>query len=576
MLVVDGEFKDHSNKDYLDSNKEIIRGQHFRKEHICLACKTEIAGDLTINISTRQDAGVRKSSLNEDILLDLKPGVSKIYVTLTKPDLTDQTPDWERILARLPKNKECHHTWKPTINVLKKLPQTLREADFRITAVLQGESVLAIEKGDTTSSLYGVAFDIGTTSIAAFLLDLNKGKTVTATSGGNPQRIVGADVISRIEYVDKNPDGGKFLQKKVIEALNKLIDDLLAGSAISREHIYESTIVGNTTMNHLLLGINPFNLAQTPFVPTIKGSLTILAKELKLNIPEDSKVYILPNIAGFIGSDTVGAILASGLHRWAKPCLLIDIGTNGEIVLGSQTEIVACSAAAGPALEGAQIKFGMGAADGAIEGVIISEAVVHCKVIGNTRKVEGICGSGLIQAVAQMLSRRIINPAGRIIDPEEASKLLSQRLAKRVRRWGDQVVFVLVSEDASIGQNAIYISQRDIRELQLAKGAIAAGIQILMKEMSLSIDEIDKVYLAGTFGSYIDRKSAKTLGLIPNLPLDKVVSIGNAAGAGSVQALASLDSRSEAEFIALKVRNIELSCSPDFQNSFVEAMAFNI
>ena len=284
-------------------------------------------------------------------------------------------------------------------------------------------------------------------------------------------------------------------------------------------------------------------------------------------------VYILPNIAGFVGSDTVGVILSTGMHRQEGIRLAIDIGTNGEVALGSRDRMLVCSTAAGPAFEGARISHGMRAADGAIEGVKIAGGQVACKVIGDSYPILGICGSGLIQCAAEMLRSGIIDSTGRMLSPEKA-RAGSDPVMERIESREDQTAFLLVPEDSNTGQRAIYITQKDIRELQLAKGAIAAGIQILMKEMAITPGEIEEVFLAGAFGSYIDIACASLLGLLPPVPQDKIKSVGNAAGMGALQALLSLDAREEAQRIAAGAKNIELSGRADFQAAFVDALGF--
>lgn len=534
-----------------------------------LACKTEVIGDIVVRIPKTNDAAARKSALYEETSVTLNIGAKKIFVTLPKPSLQDQRPDWERLISFLPEGVN----YLPALGVLETLPNTLRDGKFQVTVVLRGNMVVGVEKGDTTAQLYGVAFDIGTTSVVGTLVDLSSGKGLAARSVANPQRVVGADVIARIEYVDNHEDGNKFLKEKIITALNDLISQLLEASGVDRHYLYEVTVVGNTTMHHLLLGINPANLARSPYIPAVKSGITLSGQQLGINLSPGGVVYILPNIAGFVGSDTVGVILATGMHRSEKIKLAIDIGTNGEIALGSRECIMVCSTAAGPAFEGAQIKCGMRAADGAIEGIEITDQEVMCKVIGDSHPVLGICGSGLIQGIAEMLRVGIIERSGRLIDPESAREKLSPALAERVVAEGENM-FILVPEDVSKGQKPIYISQKDVRELQLAEGAIAAGIQILMKEMNISLDDIEEVLLAGAFGSYIDRSSAKMIGLVPLLPLEKIKSVGNAAGVGARLALLSIDEKEDAEKIAAYSKNVELSTRLDFQQAFVEAMTF--
>ncbi|MHB8917632.1 MAG: ASKHA domain-containing protein [Desulfocucumaceae bacterium] len=543
---------------------EALNGQTY------LACKTHIDGDVAVRIIQSADSGHRKSNLYKKLPVLINPGTRKFFVNVPGPSLQDQRPDWERMVSLLPGGIR----YQPTVGVLARMPELLREADYEVTAVISNETVLAVEKGDTTSEIYGAAFDIGTTTVVAYLANLTSGDILATCSVGNPQRIVGADVISRIEYISKTPTGGKILKEKIMSALNQLVDQLLDDSGIDRQLLYEAAIVGNTTMQHLLLGINPCNLARAPYTPVIKSSISVPADKIGLGLADGGSVYILPNIAGFVGSDTVGVILSMGMGRQSGTRLAIDIGTNGEVALGSGEHLLVCSTAAGPAFEGARISCGMRAADGAIEGVRIDDLGVKCEIIGNTVPVLGICGSGLIQCAAEMLRLGILDSTGRLLGPEDALAKLSPAIAGRVAILEGQAVFLLVPEDANSGQWAIYISQKDIRELQLAKGAIAAGIRILMKEMNIALSDIKEVLLAGAFGSYIDIASARLLGLLPQVPLERIKSVGNAAGMGALQALLSLDAREEAQNIAACAKNIELSVRADFQAAFVDALSF--
>lgn len=535
-----------------------------------LACKTEITGDLTITIPYSEDAVERKSKLHKQFSFPLRPRVNKFYLSLPGTSIKDQSPDWERLVSCLPDGTNC----QPGLELVTKLPDILRVAKFEVTAVVRDNEVIAVEKGDTTSELYGVAFDIGTTSVVAFLQDLSTGETLAIRSTGNPQRVIGADVISRIEYINNTLGGSAFLQETIISALNELIDQLLEITGVERKYLYEAAVAGNTTMHHLLLGINPRNIALSPFIPAIKAGMDIPAKELGLKLSQNGNVHVLPNIAGFVGSDTVGAILSSGIHNNSEIRLLIDIGTNGEVALGSREGVMVCSTAAGPAFEGAQIRFGMRAADGAVEGIKIIEDTVECKVIGDTLPIVGICGSGLIQGAAELLTHGIIGPSGKMLTPEEAKYKLRPALAERVQVFEDQNAFLLIPEDDLKGQKAIYITQSDIRELQLAKGALAAGIRTLMNEMNITVEDIEELLLAGAFGSYIDKISAQTIGLIPPLTPKRIRSVGNAAGMGAVMVLLSRDSAEDAQNIAINAKNIELSSRSDFQDFFIDAMFF--
>jgi uncharacterized 2Fe-2S/4Fe-4S cluster protein (DUF4445 family) len=351
--------------------------------------------------------------------------------------------------------------------------------------------------------------------------------------------------------------------------MHAIVDQLLAKSGVAREHIYELVAVGNTTMSHLLLGINPGSLALAPYVAVNADAYTSPAAELGLGIHPRGLAYVLPNIACFVGSDTVGVVLATKQREDARVRLAIDIGTNGEIVLGSRERLVACSTAAGPAFEGAEITFGMRATDGAIDKMWIEDDVQVTTI--NGARARGICGSGLIDAVAEMLRVGLLDETGRMIAVEEAQRSLPESLWKRLVQTERGYAFVL----AGAGRLRVFLTQQDVRKLQLAKGAISAGIKILMKELGLrGYDDIAEVMLAGAFGSYVNPTSARAIGLVPPFPLARIVSVGNAASVGARMALLSLEARCEGEGIAADVEHIELSSRADFQDEFMTAMYF--
>jgi uncharacterized 2Fe-2S/4Fe-4S cluster protein (DUF4445 family) len=385
--------------------------------------------------------------------------------------------------------------------LLKNLASGLRKSDFDVTAVLAGGELIDIESGNTESSCYGAAFDIGTTTIAAYLIDLTTGDEIATASAVNPQTQVGDDVISRISYSTSEPDGLKKLQSSVLLEMNSLIEKLSAAAEVSPSDIYEISVVGNTCMSHLFLGVDPANLAQAPYVPVVRQSLTLAAWEMGMGINPCGRVHVLPAIAGYVGADTVGVVLASGMYNDGRLTLAIDIGTNGEIVLGNKDRMLSCSTAAGPAFEGAHIRHGMRAAAGAIDAVWLDESGLSFGTIDGKTPV-GICGSGLLDAVVCMLRAGVVDEGGRIVDPEE----LPQEYAflKDSLRMGEKgMEFVLADERESSTGEPIVITQRDIREVQLAKGAIAAGIATLMGRMGVAAEDLDRVILAGAFGNYV-------------------------------------------------------------------------
>lgn len=532
-----------------------------------LACRQEVVQDLVIKVPEVRLDENRKSLLHIKLSGQKRQNrVQKIALKIPQPTIENPVSDQERLWSVLSTGVFYPRHYR----ALRNLPEILRQSKHEVTVVTRWSEVVAIEPGDTTQKLYGVAFDIGTTTLVGSLIDLNKGDVVATHSEGNPQRVFGADVISRISYVDAEEKGLETLQGKVIEALNGIIEKLTREAGITPEDVYEVSVVGNTTMIHLFLGINPSYLAQAPYVPPLKSVADVRAAELGLKINPAGYCIVVPIIAGFVGADTVSVILTTGMDKAKKLTLAIDIGTNGEIVLGSEQELLSCSTAAGPAFEGAQIKFGMRAAPGAIERVEISDDV-KIQTIGGQPPV-GICGSGLIDAVAEMLKVGVLDYTGRIVDPSTAD--LPPKIRERIKEGEHGFDFVLAFKDQTNLDEDLVLTQKDVRELQLAKGAIYAGIQMLLEEMKMTVDDIEEVLLAGAFGTYIRKESAWRIGLVPNLDLDRIRAVGNAAGVGSQMVLISEEARQTAYEIADKTKYIELCAKPEFQNKFMESIYF--
>ena len=563
-------------KEFL-SEEEIEKG--FR-----LACQTKVFKDSIIEIplEIRLDFNnVFSSKLKGDIH-HIKKGFSidsdlrKVFLNLEKPSLDNQRSDWERIKDGLSLKKIKNvSNLKIPVEILKKISDLVRESGFKITVTLYNNEVIDIENGDTTKSSYGMAFDIGTTTLAGYLIDLRTGKELSAVAKTNPQIIYGEDVISRIEFVQKQKNGLEKLQKEVVNALNEIIRETAQKAKINKKNIYEIVIVGNTCMHHLFLSLNPINLAPSPYIPVIKESLSLKAKDIPgLSLNPTANICMLPNISAFVGADIVGGILSTSMWREDKTVLFVDLGTNGEIVLGSRERLWACSAAMGPAFEGSRISSGMRATEGAIDKVKIANKFIAYRVIKDV-KVRGICGSGLIDLIAELLKLGLINKSGKLIDREECKPGLSEEIRKRIIKGPKGNKFLLVKGKETESGNPIFLTQKDIREVQLAKAAIYAGIKILLKEVNISPEDIQEVLLAGAFGNFINKENARRIGLIPQLPLGRIKCIGNAAGTGAEIALLSERMREKCQKIAKKVKYIELSSRPDFQEEFTEAMFFN-
>jgi len=559
------------------SEEEIKKG--FR-----LACQTKLFKDTIIEIPSEIRLNFKRifsSNLKGDINriknnLSLGTNLKKVFLDLGKPSLDDQRPDWERIKDGLSSKKiENISNLKVAVEILKKIPDVIRKSDFKITVTLQNNEIIDIEKGDTTKNSYGIAFDIGTTTVAGYLVNLKTGEELSAVAKTNPQVIHGDDVISRIGFTQKQKENLEILQREIVNTLNEIIKETTQRAKINRSNIYETVIVGNTCMHHLFLGLDPSNIASSPYIPVIKESLSLKARDIpELALKPSVNVYMLPNISAFVGADIVAGILSTSMWREDKIILFVDLGTNGEIVLGSRERLWTCSTAAGPAFEGARISTGMRAAEGAIYKVKIDNKFITYKAIKDG-KVRGICGSGLINLIAEMLKWGLINKSGKLINREECNPELSEEIRNRIIKGQKGNKFLLVKGKETENGKPIYITQRDIREVQLAKAAIYAGIKILLKEVNISPEDIQKILLAGAFGNFIDKESAIRMGLIPQLPLKKVESVGNAAGRGAEITLLSEKTREICEKISKDIKYIELSSRPDFQEIFIKAMFFN-
>ncbi|HID96133.1 MAG TPA: DUF4445 domain-containing protein [Candidatus Latescibacteria bacterium] len=556
------------------SEPSSMETQHLSRQEIDvgyrLACQAEVTGDAIVHVplATRLTA---QKILDHGVRIDVPPtaNVKKYPLKLTRPSLEDQRSDFERIRDTMSEGGVS----TVSLDVLRRIPGLLRGNDFHITAVVLGDELVDVERGDTSNANYGIAFDIGTTTLVGYLVDLVTGTQTGVSATMNPQSAYGDDVISRISFVTEHKDGLERLHSKVIDAINGMIDDLCQQGEIDPNNIYEVTVAGNTCMHHLFLGIDPRNIGPSPFVPVVSEPMCVQAKELGLQINPRGRVYTLPNVAGYVGADIVGGILATRLWESNRIKLLIDIGTNGELVLGSRDGLIACSTAAGPAFEGARISCGMRAAPGAIDRVALDGDVVYTTV--GDIKPRGICGSGLLDIAAEMLRTGVLDPTGRMMD-ETSLKDLSGPIRERIDRSEDGLRFLLVKGEETEQGHPVYITQKDIRELQLAKGAIFTGIQLLKKELALDDDDLSEVLLAGAFGNYLNKHSALKVGLLPPVGADRVRSVGNAAGEGARMALISTEERKKAEEIAKRVQYIELSGRKDFMENFAENMLFPV
>jgi uncharacterized 2Fe-2S/4Fe-4S cluster protein (DUF4445 family) len=540
-----------------------------------LSCQARIMGDLVIDVPAESQMHrqlVRKGAEHRDIILDT--GVHLYFVEVTEADMYEPSGDVQRLLLALDigwglKNLKCD--WP----VLPGLQVALRKGKWQVTvAVYKDEWVIAVWPGFKRDA-FGLAIDIGSTTIAANLINLTNGDVIATDGIMNPQIRFGEDLMSRVSYVMMNPAGAAELTNTVRDGINQLVASLAKVGGVELDEIVDATIAGNPIMHHLFLGISPVELGSAPFALVTDAALDLRAHEVGLNINKGATVYVLPCIAGHVGADAAAMILSEEPYTREEISLIVDVGTNAEIVLGNRDRLFACSSPTGPAFEGAQISCGQRAAPGAIERVRIDPRtlVARFSVIGSdiwsdepgfddaiaAFGVTGICGSGIIEAVAEMYLCGIISEDG-VVDGSLAAN--SDRLIANDRTWS----YLLYD-----GAQKIVVTQTDVRQIQLAKAALYAGVKLLLDHAGL--ETVDRFRLAGAFGSHIDTKYAMVLGLIPDCELDRVDSAGNAAGTGARIALLNVAARREIEEVVRKVEKIETAVEPKFQEYFVDAMA---
>ncbi len=491
-----------------------------------------------------------------EIAVRPEPLVSAYEVKLPRPSWSDLRADDERLLAAL---KAQHRVVCDTIDieVLQDLSPRLRSRDWKAQISVRENEVVALSP--SPSRHLGLAVDLGTTKIASYLVDLESGRTLAARGVMNPQIAYGEDVIARIARTREAPAEAARLQRLAVEAVNEIATELCTQVDAEPEGIVEAVVVGNTAMHHLFLRLPVEQLALSPYVPAVRKALDVKARDVGLRLAPGAYVHLLPNIGGFVGADHVAMLLGTDVWRAKDLVLALDIGTNTEVALVSNGEIASVSCASGPAFEGAHIKHGMRAAPGAIEVVRLVDGEVEYLTIGGVPPV-GICGSGILDAMAQLYLAGVVDKSGRMRDHP------------RVRECEGQREFLLVSEGENDGRSAITITQRDVRELQLAKGAMRTGIKLLLQSKGRSEEEIDRVVIAGAFGTYIDIASAITIGMLPALPLERFTQVGNAAGTGAKMALISRAKRAEAQSIARRTEYVELNNIPGFQEAFTDSM----
>ena len=570
-----------------------------------LGCTAKVEGDLLIFVPEESRAGKQVvSKMARDIEIEHNPVVKIYYVEVEPPTFEEPTGDFERICRELEKEYGLKDL-KIDIFTLRQLPDALREGDWKATiSIWNDQEVIRVRPGRVEHA-YGLAIDVGTTTVAGYFCDLTTMEVIDTVTLMNPQCKYGEDVMARITFHMTTTNGLQRMSDDIIEGLNWLIDEAVKNTyppkkkvkkpkdyegpeewvevpeegktylRLSREDLEDITLGGNTAMHHILLKLNPEYVGLAPFPPIIHHSLDIKARDLGININPSSYVFVLPNEAGFVGADNVGVLIAEAPYNSDDMQLIIDIGTNGELVLGNREKLISSSCATGPALEGAQLAFGMRAAPGAIERIKIDPETheVDYKVIGRDAwrrysepkdmKCKGICGSGILDVLAELYRAGVVTKSG-VFNKEQKSN--------RYRKNPDnnQPEFVLAwAEETSIDKDVV-ITQRDVRQIQLAKGALHAGCKLMMRRMGM--DKVDKIKIAGAFGTHVDREKALIMGLFPDCEIEKILSIGNAAGDGCRAALLNSKKRDEADWVARNVEYIELTVEEDFQRQFMECM----
>jgi uncharacterized 2Fe-2S/4Fe-4S cluster protein (DUF4445 family) len=591
IQVQEGEFAKHgitSRQDHLspftDTEARYVDKRGELESQRRLSCSATIQGDLVVDVP--QDVQINRQIVRkraETRVIARDPIVQLCYVEVEEPDMAKPLGDADRLLRALV--EQWHFdTPRMDFHLLPKVQKVLRESAWKVTAAVfhdRGGPVVIALWPDLHNFACGIAVDIGSTTIACHLSALLSGRTLASAGIPNPQIRFGEDLMSRVSYVMMNPDGREGMTKAVREAVGVLIGKVCAEAGVSSDEILECVFVGNPIMHHLFLGIDPTELGGAPFALAISDALNLRASDLGLPVNAGARVYTLPCIAGHVGADAAGATLSEGPHRGEEITLLVDVGTNAEIVLGNKDRLVAASSPTGPAFEGAEISGGQRAAPGAIERVRIDPVTLEpkVKVIGGDHwsdepefaetaanvGVTGICGSGIIEAIGELFLAGVISEDG-VIDGRLAAR------SDRIVQTGRTFAYVLCRAEPARGMPEIRILQTDVRAIQLAKAALYAGARLLMDK--LGIEKVDRIKLAGAFGTYIDPKYAMVIGLIPDCPLDRVAGVGNAAGTGARMALLNKGYRREIEELVRKIEKIETALEPRFQEHFVSAMAF--
>ncbi len=528
-----------------------------------LACQTEALSDVRLDIPPESLTALQKMQLEgAEQQVALSPTVVAVDIVLDRPGLDDLRSDLARVDEELA--RQGHGPVKGSLALLGRLSQVLRVSGWKARLAVRpghGESqlVAVLPPG---ARLAGLAMDLGSTKLALYLVDLETGATIARQGVMNPQIAYGEDVVSRIAFANRAEDNRKVLQNRMVVAINEALASFCHDCGLSRDQVVDIVAVGNTAIHHLFCGLPVEQLGAAPYVPVVSDALSFDAAEIGLDTAPGARVFLPANIAGYVGADHVAALLATQAYAAQRTTLVVDIGTNTEVSLVHQGRVFSCSCASGPAFEGAHIRDGMRAVPGAIDRVRISDGEIHLTTIGDQPPV-GICGSGILEAVAQLLDAGIIDERG------------VMRLGREhVRSNGRQAEFVLATADQTGHGREILVTRKDVNEIQLAKGAIRAGIEVLLQEAGIPAESIQEFIIAGAFGTYLDLGSALRVGMFPVIPLDRYQQVGNAAGVGAKEMLVSAVRRAEAARIVRNVRYVELTTHASFTPLFVESMYF--
>lgn len=559
----------HTTPTTLLSRDEIQKGY-------VLACQSRVVKDVEIEVPVESRPEGEKILIDKDaqrfrafypiagekVFFKHDPLVQKLYLELPQPDLLDNLADHQRLYREIRRHRH-EPIMQSGLKVLRILPKILRQSQGKITVTIgirgRTTEVIQIEEGDTTPHNFGIAVDVGTCTVVAHLINLNNSKTLDAEATYNSQRVYGEEVTRRIIYAElKGPDK---LQEAIVNDINNLISTLISKNKVKLNDVMGVLCAGNTTMIHLLLGLDPSQIRREPYIPVSTSAPPIRAAEVGIKINPRGLLYCLPSISSWVGGDTTAGILTTQIYEAEETAMLIDIGTNGEIVMGNKEWMVCCSASAGPAFEGSGVKHGMRAAEGAIERVkILDDGEVKYSTIDGV-KPKGICGSGLIDSMAELFKAGFINRSGKL-NPEATN---------RIRERDGELEFVLVPGDETGTGKDIVLTRPDIENLIRAKAAIFAGASILTKSMGLEFDDINRVYLAGGFGSYLNKEKALVLGLIPDVAPEKVRFVGNTSIAGAKMALLSKEALDKTYKIAHQTTYYDLITHPNYMDEFMSA-----